>query len=145
LAPRARQFSPQINALYHDAVENLRFAKLQQWRVTNYALLSYAAVYFIRDKVPFASCEGKVILTAIVAIVAAFNVFVLWKLEDSMGKFRDRIDWVYDHCFTARERSELLLKPKTLRVDKGIYLGLVAVSLAGAGLVAVLVLCEAQH
>jgi hypothetical protein len=34
----ARDDKFHVGAVYQDAVENIRFAKLQQWRVINYAL-----------------------------------------------------------------------------------------------------------
>ena len=33
----------KITTLWQDAVDNIRFFKQQQWRVTNYAALIYAA------------------------------------------------------------------------------------------------------
>jgi hypothetical protein len=38
----SNQFPSHVQALYQDAVDNLRFAKQQQWNVTNYAALVYA-------------------------------------------------------------------------------------------------------
>ena len=65
MAPRANRpiIPDQILAIYQDAVDNLRFVKQQQWRVTNYALLVYAAVYFLRDQEPMDTCGGKAALT----------------------------------------------------------------------------------
>lgn len=45
-SPGFDPFPRHVQALYQDAVDNLRFAKQQQWNVTNYAALVYAALFF---------------------------------------------------------------------------------------------------
>ena len=45
-----------IEMLYQDAVDNVRFAKQQQWSVTYYALLVYAAVFILKNFNP-ETCE----------------------------------------------------------------------------------------
>jgi hypothetical protein len=99
----------------------------------------YAAVYVLRGVTPLDSCGGKAVVTAIIAIAWAFSIFVLCRLQDSIKKFRDRIDWFYQRYFTQAERLKLQMEPKSFWFDPGIFLGLMAVSCAGAILVLVLV------
>jgi len=139
---RINKFSDQVAAVYQDAVDNIRFSKLQQWQVTNYALLIYAAVYFLRDDAPLNTRCGKVALTAIVAITLILNLLVLWQLESSIANFRSRVGWVYQRCFTAGKRRDLVMDPKPFWYDPGIFVGLIAVSLVGAILIGVVVWFE---
>ena len=57
-----------------------------------------------------------------------------------MSKFRDRIDWVYrSDYFTPEEQIDLVLVPKSYPLDRGIFVGLLAVSFVGAALVGTVV------
>jgi hypothetical protein len=132
MAPRN---NPAHVAVYQDAVDNIRFSKQQQWRVTNYALLIYAAAYLLRGDAPLNTCGEKAGLTAIVAIVWAFNIFVLCNSQASMKKFRDRIGWFYEGNFTPTERIKLTMVPKSFCFDPTIFLGLLAVTTGAAGIV----------
>ncbi|MGH6791446.1 MAG: hypothetical protein ACRECF_01745 [Methyloceanibacter sp.] len=133
--PRLSQFTPEIGAIFQDAAENIRFAKLQQWRVTNYALLTYAAAYLLRGEELLKTCGGKIALTLIVAVAWAFSSFVLWRLEHSMEKFRDRIAWVYERSFTPKEQLQLTMRRKPFWFDPSIFAGLLVATSLGAILV----------
>ena len=106
---------PAHEAIYKDTSDNIRFSKLQQWRVTNYALL-YAAVWLLSDEPPLNTCAGKAGITLIVTILWAFNIFVLFNTQSSIARFRDRIDWFYKTYFTPSERLELTMVPQDLLV-----------------------------
>jgi hypothetical protein len=126
-------------ALYQDAVENIRFAKLQQWRVTNYAVAIYAAAFFLRTTPPLDTCGGKAALTCLLAIVCAFSLFVLSRLQDSISKFRNRIGWFYERHFMPADRRKLVMEPKSFWFDPGIFVGLMVVSVSAAILVLVVI------
>lgn len=40
-----KEMGPAVSAFYNDVVDNIRFAKQQQWRVTNYVSLVYVALF----------------------------------------------------------------------------------------------------
>jgi hypothetical protein len=75
MTPRPSDKFAAEQALYQDAVENIRFAKLQQWRVTNYAVAIYAAALFLRTTPPLNTCGGKAAITSLLVIVCAFSLF----------------------------------------------------------------------
>jgi hypothetical protein len=101
-----------VAALYQDAIDNIRFLKRQQWAVTNYALLVYAAIYVLRKDTgcwPF--------LSYVVAATAVFGVILLFALERSIRrKFRHRIGVIYE-TFHPKGVGELRpwLCPKAVR------------------------------
>jgi len=104
-----QKFNEQMAALYQDAVENLRFLKQQQWSVTNYAVLIYAAAIFLFTQDFLPKDNGKFILLAIVIATCVVNIIVVWLLQYSMRRCRDRITWVHTTQFTAGERRTLQL------------------------------------
>ena len=133
------EFPGQHDALYQDAAENLRFVKAQQWRVTNYALLVYAAAYLLRGNAPLDTCLGKTTLITVIVLACLFSLFVLRQLENSMARFRDRIEWVQEHHFDPADQIKLFMVPKTYPFDSAIYWGLIVVSIAGAIIVGTVV------
>jgi hypothetical protein len=141
---RPREMPPQLEGLYQDAVENLRFIKQQQWRVTNYAALIYAAIYVVHKEPPLDTCGGRAGLTVATLVTMVFSIAVLWRLQEGMEKFRRRISFVYERHFTAGERRDLSLEKLITdqQPDWLIYPGLMVVSLAGAALVLVIVWCS---
>jgi hypothetical protein len=104
-------FPEQVSALYQDAVDNLRFSKQQQWNITYYALLVYAAVFVLQDEAVFLTHRDKVFLTIIAGFGFLFSVFMLCDLQDRMKTFRGRIDRVHEEYLTAKQRSALDLVP----------------------------------
>lgn len=125
-------FPPRLQVFYQDCADNIRFLKQQQWRVTNYALLIYAAVYLLHSELSVKACEVKAGLSVLLALAWLFSLFVLYQLERSMDRFRDRIDWIYRERFTEKEQVALSLLPKTS--DQGIFRVLIAVSSIGAAI-----------
>ena len=133
-----KKFTPQIGALYQDAVESLRFFKQQQWKVTNYALLIYAAIFIVRKEME--TCTGKSILVAIASLTFVASLAVLTWHEFSIVKARDRADKINEDYFTDTERSDLNIRSGTSWYDHSIWLLLCFVSLGGAVMASWLVL-----
>src|SRR5688572_6041270 len=109
MAPSTKKFSPQLAPLYQDAVENIRFSKLQQWRVTNYALAIYAALFFLTQQEAFSACHLKGVLLLIAAMVMLLNGAMLFYIDLDIQQFRQRVDHLNVICFAAAERRKLLL------------------------------------
>jgi hypothetical protein len=125
-----KKFTPQIGALYQDAVESLRFFKQQQWKVTNYALLIYATIYIVRKEME--TCAGKFTLVAIASLTFVASVAVLTWHELSIVRARNRVDKINEDYFTDAERSDLNIRSGTRWLDHSIWLLLCFVSLGGA-------------
>lgn len=39
---KPKEMCDQVKVFYRDAIENIRFSKQQEWRVTNYVLIALA-------------------------------------------------------------------------------------------------------
>jgi hypothetical protein len=131
------EFPSHLGSLYQDAVDSLRFYKQQQWNVTNYSLLIYAAVYFLgsaHDPSFLKTCMGKAILSVIVTVAWIASWVVLSQLESSIVWVRDRVDTLHEHYFTKDERSLLELNPKHRWTDHLVFGLLMLVSVIGAAI-----------
>ena len=133
----AKKFTLQIGALYNDAVEGVRFFKQQQWKVTNYALLIYASIYFLQKELGSAG-KSTLVATAWLTFVASFAILT-W-LECSFVNARERVDKINKDCFTDTERSDLNIKSGTRWYDHSIWVLLSLVSLVGVLMASWLVL-----
>jgi hypothetical protein len=134
----------RIEMIHKDAVDNLRFIKQQEWTVTNYALAAYAALFAVAHIAKDATPWLRIIVIAAIILVAAYSVAILAGFIDSLDKFRDRMNWIYEKYFECEERVAL-----GLRVRKGLFnrVGfaavLILVSLTGAALASIAVWCWA--
>lgn len=72
------QTNAQLVALVQNAWDLFEFAKTQQWRVTNYALLLFAAIVWISQKTKFQHLIGlKIALITAVVLVLGFAIKVI--------------------------------------------------------------------
>jgi hypothetical protein len=94
----SEQEQGQALAVFNHATEEIRFFKGQQWRVTNYALLAYAALAAaprLIERESVGDCVWSVanLGCALVALVTASLAFgVLGSLNKALGKERRRMD-----------------------------------------------------
>jgi hypothetical protein len=75
--------------LYRAFFDELRFAKQQQWAITNYTVLLMGGVFAVA-KVISPATSGKVILCLIVFLIWGLNLFVLLDLQGYMQSVRRR-------------------------------------------------------
>jgi hypothetical protein len=90
--PKMTEMSKPAEILYRAFFDELRFAKQQQWTVTNYTLLLMGAAYGLAKltaKSPPTPC-ARGVWCAIVAAVAFFGLVVLIDLEVHLRVTRRR-------------------------------------------------------
>ena len=128
------EMPPHIGIAFNDAIDNIMFAKRQEWVVTNYAVAIYAAVFVISGKAPFASFGGNTVLTVLTILAWAFSLFAVLRLQSGITKFRRSLFWIYSAYFTPEERHKLNLPdaPRPFFSDPVFFIGLIAVSAIGA-------------
>ena len=100
------EITKQFDTLYKDAVDNLRFLKTHQWLATNYAALAQAAIFAVTGK---AGPNYRALLVTASIIVAILSIYSIWLAENSMAKFRLRLNYIYQRYFDEMEREELKL------------------------------------
>ena len=87
----------ELVLLYQDALDEIRFSKRQQWAVTNYGLLLYAAIVSA-DKMPGSgTCVTQnVLLTVLAATVFTVAVLSLVRYQTHMTGNRNRLNHIRD-------------------------------------------------
>ncbi|UUZ62268.1 hypothetical protein LP417_18900 [Polaromonas sp. P1-6] len=82
----------ELRLLYQVTTQDLVFFKQQQWSVTNYVLLLYAAVVgFTQLSEQTTSCE-RFVLCVLATVLGASGIVILWKQEKSIAARHDRLD-----------------------------------------------------
>jgi hypothetical protein len=100
-----------VAAFYKDVVDNIRFAKQQQWRVTNYVSLVYAALFALNlqlDDPTWFEMTGLTFLTAAAMILGAY---VLWSLMNWLRRLEERLNAIYRTYFSKEEQKNLSINP----------------------------------
>jgi hypothetical protein len=100
--PPETEMSKPAEILYRAFSDELRFAKQQQWTITNYSLLLMAAVFGVARLSPPPTLE-KIVLCVIVAIIWIAGLFVLLDLQGYMHILRRRQRGMED-AFTPEDR-----------------------------------------
>lgn len=81
--------------IHRDAIAHIASMKDRTWKITNYALLLFVALYFL-TRAPFAlTCWGKTILTIAAISVAEMWLIVIVHATDSMKEKRERLNRLY--------------------------------------------------
>jgi hypothetical protein len=89
--------------LYRAFFDELRFAKQQQWTITNYTLLLMAGVFGVAKAISPATF-GKFILCVIVFLIWGLNLFVLLDLQGYIQSVRRR-QTDMEETFSAKDKS----------------------------------------
>jgi hypothetical protein len=115
--------SEGVKILYKDAVDNIIFLKRQQWVITNYALVVYAAVVALAKS---ANPIESTLLTLVASLACAYGTYCMVHTQLSLTKMRTRLAYVYQNFFAADERSafELWASRPTFNYGPGFIYGL---------------------
>jgi hypothetical protein len=89
--------------LYRVFSDELRFAKQQQWMITNYSLLLMAAVFGVARLSPPATL-GKIVLCVFVFVIWGLGLFMLLDLQGYMYILRRR-QRSMEEDFSREDRS----------------------------------------
>jgi hypothetical protein len=88
MAVTAPQEQQEWLVLYQLAVEDIRFFKDQQWKISNYAILLYAAIVTISQIVKPLTYSERCVLTILTLIIAACTTWILISLQSSINNAR---------------------------------------------------------
>lgn len=135
------QLSEQGIELYKRMMEDATFIKRQQWATTNYAVLIYAAIVWLRQHLsefPLLKCG----LLACAVLTGAVATAILIKFQCELRKLRLRIQGANDYAFKGQERKAFDLRCKEAPFTRGSHIlaALIAVAVIGAILTSVAIL-----
>lgn len=100
--------------LWHDAISNIQFAKTQQWRITNYALLILAAIFALDKSMGSKELSVNLTLTPLTFLVLLFAFHFIRKFAEQIEKNRNRLAELYRH-FSCREQNAYQVDPEKMR------------------------------
>jgi hypothetical protein len=129
--------SPQLanvqNSIY-SAIEN---SKRQQWTITNYVILVYAAIFGLsRALKPLGIMERRV-FGVLVAVAGVYATWLLFQIQWDLRRYRKQLEAFHIQTINKedRERYQLRHYKYTFFVGGWFLLALLGVVLIGAGLV----------
>ena len=113
----------RIQISYKDAIDNIVFAKKQQWVLTNYVIVTYVAIFAISIKYN-PSADTKLWLKALVVLAFFYGAYLIFKFQNDLSKLRDRLTYIYATYFTPNERIDLGLAShdRPFWYDPGIWM-----------------------
>jgi hypothetical protein len=80
-----------LHLIYTASIEDIKFAKRQQWQLTYYALISMGALMYLKTRYHLPFCWGDALINVLIIIIAIFAIFLLWKMENDIRRYRGRI------------------------------------------------------
>jgi hypothetical protein len=94
--------SEAVKIHYKSVVDNIMFLKRQQWTITNYALLLYAALGTLSAK---ATQPEKVAFTALAIVGFLFALHCVRHTQTSMTRYYNNLFDLQQAFMTAKERE----------------------------------------
>ena len=82
-----------LHLLYQMTVQDLAFFKAQQWSITNFTFLLYAAIVGLKQLLR-ASCFSSLLLGIIAVLVGTSSIYLLRRFEISIEGRRARLTFI---------------------------------------------------
>lgn len=108
------KMNEELRLLYQTSVTELEFFKRQQWSVTNYALLLYAAIVGVAQLLTgnIGNVE-KLVLCLVASVVGLLGAYILWVLNNSIDVRKARLDAMHQQLTdTFRKIWSIQEKPE---------------------------------
>jgi hypothetical protein len=133
----SEELSEQANVVHKLMYEQVNFLKKQQWTITNYIALIYAAIFVIAKELGSRS-DLKWILIAAAFIACGYGLFALKALQVDLAEARKRLDKASREIFGDKEYSQLGMKLEPNPFWRGMFFtgALMLVLVVGAVIVA---------
>jgi hypothetical protein len=86
-----REKDEYIKLAYQSVLEDIRFFKRQQWKITNYTLVIFGAIIAVnRYEYMWEKVSSSTIFGFIIGAITVLSVFLISSLECSLRKVRNR-------------------------------------------------------
>lgn len=129
------ELSPQGQTMYELMLKDTTFIKRQQWAVTNYAALIYAATIWIAHNLRHTSQTLSCVLTVFAIITAVVSIGILIWFQSDLSRLRIGIAHANASLFSDDEKAALSLRhrdPDPFTRGWHILAALILVCVAGA-------------
>lgn len=99
--------NPMVVNIQNNLMEILEFSKKQQWAITNYSVLVYAAIFAIThaDLTPAIRPTEKWIASLLVFLTWLCALVLLGKIQPDMGKYRKRLQDLHFKFISKDDRE----------------------------------------
>jgi hypothetical protein len=133
LTPLPPQLANVQNALY----STIQFSKKQQWAITNYVILVYAAIFGLSRWLNPLTIIERWIFGVLIAIAGLYAIFLLIQIQGDLGTYREQLEAFHTHTISVDDRERYQLRPYRNPVLRGgwFLLALTGVVVIGGGLV----------
>lgn len=123
-----QEMSEGVKILYKGAIDNIIFLKRQQWVITNYTLIAYAAVVALAKN---ANDVEKTLLTLLAAGAWGYAFFCMIHTQMTLTKLRGSLFHIYQTYFSDDERAVFKLWPERpgFSYTPGFIYGLIATNI----------------
>jgi|SRR6516165_452622 hypothetical protein len=101
--------SPHVSTVFKELFEELKFAKQQQWTITNYGVLILAAIYAVRQQLPEVPHSQSKLKFLAIATAVVGSVLLL-RIQSHMARSRCRLDKLHKTYFERDELEAIGLK-----------------------------------
>jgi hypothetical protein len=97
------QLSNIQNSLYA-AIEN---SKKQQWTITNYVILVYAAIFGLGFKGPriFSGAVETAIFASLIFVAGVYGIFLLILIQEDLERYRTQLHAFYTYAISPGDRE----------------------------------------
>jgi|KBSSwiStaDraftv2_1062776.scaffolds.fasta_scaffold1531033_2 hypothetical protein len=125
----------ELRLLYETAHKDIQDSKYQQWKVTSYGLLLFAALIVITNLILVhsqISFAGKLALCLLALLVLAFCIYINWSLQQAINIARTRMKMIRESFIPASR--EIISKELSDKEEKFAEIWVVLVLLLILGL-----------
>jgi hypothetical protein len=102
--------TPQALEVYRTRLTQVDFAKKQQWVVTNYAVLIYAAIVWVGKNAEPISTLLRCFLSFVIFVTGICAIGLIIRFQFVLRDARLRLDEANAYCFTDKQRDVLKLR-----------------------------------
>jgi hypothetical protein len=131
--PLSAQLSNVQNSIY-SVIEN---SKKQQWTITNYVILVYAAIFGLSRALTSLGIIERWAFGLLVAVAGGYAIFLLIQIQRDLGRYREQLDAIYNDTISKEDLKRYKIEPKPNPVLRGVWflIALIGVVVIGGGLV----------
>jgi hypothetical protein len=132
--------SPQLSNVQNSLYSVIENSKRQQWTITNYVILVYAAIFGLsRLLKPDLTLSERWVFSGLIVGAGIYAIFLLTQMQMNLGSYRKDLEAFHTHTISKEDKERYQLN-KTYRYPHvlrgGSFLcALLGVVLIGAGLV----------
>jgi hypothetical protein len=135
--PDITPLTPQLSNVHNSLFSVIENSKKQQWTITNYVILVYAAIFGLSQALkPLVTIE-RCGFGLLVLVAGGYAFLLLILIQNDLGRYRGQLDKFNTNRISEEDLEKYGIKPKPNPALRGIWflIALIGVVVIGAGLV----------